>query len=402
MDNLYTEAFAKDGNNLWYSSMLYNKLYCLDLKTGENRFVEMFPKNRCDHIRLHCRAIKHNNKIYFIPDSGGWIHILNLDDKSIEAIEIKHIIGKKRIFDAVEYEDNIYLFANWNGLQIYYFDTNNKICEQIKYTGLDFKGSIMKYPVKNDSKIYIASCGKPQVLIFDCEKKRLAGLEIEECSGGIGTIVYDGESFWSCTKTGFINWNIQGDVIHRVNGFPSDFKTWNIDKDGKVSLVNGYTDKGRQREYPFWFSSILNGKVYFFSRMTNMNVILTTQTGEIKENTIYDEEENEESLLKKRATCNHYFGEKIGDSIYISSSRTGKLYIISSQGIKEFFLVRDKRDKDIWFSEKIGGGFTSIHESEEVGVADLICHINKNDFSNRNEFGDNKGDIIYQFIKESV
>lgn len=401
MDNLYTEAFALDGQKVWYSVMPYNMLYCLDLETSENRFVDVFPENYCGHVRLHCRAIKKKNKIYFIPDSGGYIHVLYLHTGTIKAIEIEAAESDIRFLDAVEHDGKIFMFCNGDKLRIYCFDTEEEICKPLEMVCDGIAGRVMKYPEKIGQKVYLAGSEYPQIVIFDCEENRLEILALNECREGIGTIVYDGNAFWSSTKTGFVQWDKDGQVLCRIDGFPDEFKTWKFSEAGSVEMADGFYDGGKKNEFPFWASAVIDDKVYFLSRMTNMNVAIDLHTQEVSKASFPDEEETEETLLRERVTCNHYFGEKIGETLYISSSCSGKFYIISPKGKKEYTLARDRKDETACFRQR-GTNFKYriFHENDEVTLPKYISYLCEDDSISRHASMENKGNIIYQTIKE--
>lgn len=402
MDNLYTEAFALDGHKLWYSAMQCNMLYCLDLKTSQNRFVDVFPEIYYRHARLHCRAIKMKDKIYFMPDSGGWIHVFSLQTETIQSIEIQDVESDTRFMDAVEHKGKIYLFNNGDELKIYCLDAVSEVCKPLKVLSDVIPGRLMKYPVKIGAKVYLACSEGPQVVVFDCAAHKIETIALNDCRDGIGTIAYDGHTFWSSTKKGFIQWNREGKVLCRINGFPEGFKTWKITEDGRVEMEDGYFDGGKNREFPFWLSLINDDKLYFFSRMTNMNAVIDLKKGKVEKQILPDEEESECTLLQqKRITCNHYFGEKIGEKMYISSSCSGKFYVISSKGIKEYILNRDREDELACFKQR-GSNFKSriYWENDEVTLSKYMMHLCQENVSMRDDSVEDHGNEIYQIIKE--
>ena len=71
-------AFTENGTG-YASAFAFNGLYEIDLENQKCKYMMLFPNENANGKRLYSSALHCNSKIYFIPMSGKYISIYNVD-----------------------------------------------------------------------------------------------------------------------------------------------------------------------------------------------------------------------------------------------------------------------------------------------------------------------------------
>ena len=93
----------------FFSNRFYNGLFMVEIATGKTTFLGDFQNERISKRNMHKEIFLKDRNIYFCPRRGRHIHIYNLEDRSIQAIEVRKeaeepfiveevILGEKEIF----------------------------------------------------------------------------------------------------------------------------------------------------------------------------------------------------------------------------------------------------------------------------------------------------------------
>ena len=80
-------AFTENGTG-YASAFAFNGLYEIDLENQRCKYMMLFPNENVNGVRLYCSALHFDSKIYFIPMSGKYISIYNVNRKTIEQLSI--------------------------------------------------------------------------------------------------------------------------------------------------------------------------------------------------------------------------------------------------------------------------------------------------------------------------
>lgn len=81
------DAF-RDGETLWLSNYDYNAFIKWNMDSGCAEIVDFFPRVAKEQGRLHRRVFRVEEKLYFIPFRGMYIHIRDLKQETWEEIKI--------------------------------------------------------------------------------------------------------------------------------------------------------------------------------------------------------------------------------------------------------------------------------------------------------------------------
>lgn len=107
------------GDKIIFSNSDANGLFSLELSSGRLKFLSLFRGEDVKQRGLHCRSIKYQDRIYFIPLLGKEIACVNLNDYCVSNIPLHQEIVKreKTVFlNAHLYADKIFMFpgkAEW-------------------------------------------------------------------------------------------------------------------------------------------------------------------------------------------------------------------------------------------------------------------------------------------------
>lgn len=80
-------ACVEKDDKLFFSAYLMNGLFCMDLESGRIDFLKRFETEEKEKY-LHKFAFWYNNEIWFIPDKGKNITIINFPDLTMKKMEL--------------------------------------------------------------------------------------------------------------------------------------------------------------------------------------------------------------------------------------------------------------------------------------------------------------------------
>lgn len=105
----YWDFVIADGK-LWYSSSLFNGLFCQELEEGKPEFMGFFPGEDFYQLDLYRRVILVDKELVFIPWFAKNVNIYNLNTSEFMTIEIPDtdIMGKYASVELIE--DKVYMF----------------------------------------------------------------------------------------------------------------------------------------------------------------------------------------------------------------------------------------------------------------------------------------------------
>lgn len=129
--NLIADDFVKDGDDIWFFSSDENGIYNANILTGNVRFVCSVPGEFGFNSRLYRSCVRAGNEIYFFPCNSNNIAVFNMENESIETIEL----GKSQI-------DRYY----WHLPSITRFWKALKVGKYIYAGGMSYKGILRVDP----------------------------------------------------------------------------------------------------------------------------------------------------------------------------------------------------------------------------------------------------------------
>lgn len=182
---------AKVGEIIYLSALSFNGLFQYNLITETLEFIQCFDLEE-NKSYLHRKAYLYKNEIWFIPECGNYISILNLNTMKIEYIDIvqTEYSDEWKYLSSLIIEDNYLCLTPWNNYDFIAVNMDNKRIEfrkglkkETEYSGIVYvDGKIYMYP-------YRCSYKKKEKAVLDWKKKILFyeewNVENETCGESI-------------------------------------------------------------------------------------------------------------------------------------------------------------------------------------------------------------------------
>lgn len=229
------EAIAFVSDNIGFASAYeFNGLYKVDIASEECEFISIFPQEKLDGKRIHCTAKYIMGKVYFIPASGKFISIYNIEKNELIQIAVPEckqmpVFYKKRyrFINGVLNGENLWLVpSTYPGIvQLNLISNKMTIHDQwVPEEGYFFRNSLC---VKN-STFYIANGNGNMVLAFNMENAQASIYHIGKNNAGIMSMCMEQNNMWMAPrlKGPIIRWNIESNEVKEyflyLDAFTSD------------------------------------------------------------------------------------------------------------------------------------------------------------------------------------
>ena len=123
--------FVEKDGYAFFSNQFYNGLFRVEIKTGRTDFLGSFENERISRRNIHKEIFLENRKIYFCPRRGRHIHIYDLIDTTIQAVELRSKSEKPFLIEEVVVEgDNIYFVPDQKDCAIRKFNRKTFLLTQ--------------------------------------------------------------------------------------------------------------------------------------------------------------------------------------------------------------------------------------------------------------------------------
>ena len=106
---------------IYASAYKYNALIKVKIDDGKTEYVQEFPRSDVAIENQHSRAFAYNNKVFFSPAMGNYIHVFDSDTNNIKAIAIDRENYKGEYYGLL-YKENIILTPKMVGGDILCFN----------------------------------------------------------------------------------------------------------------------------------------------------------------------------------------------------------------------------------------------------------------------------------------
>lgn len=145
--------FTEEKGYIYLSNFFYNGLFKLEVKTGETVFLGHFKGEKLCGMNIHKEVFRINDHIYFCPMRGRHLHIYDLADQSMRAIEIRKrdedfFVVRNVILD----KRNVFFIPRENRFSIRKLDLDSlkviKLSRQMKIEGKDLSECEDKFPIE--------------------------------------------------------------------------------------------------------------------------------------------------------------------------------------------------------------------------------------------------------------
>lgn len=366
-----SEAFLFYNNKIYASDMNKNGLFVYDQIENQGIFGGLFPNENSDSIRIHSNAHLIDNKIWFIPDCGKYIHIVNPDNNEIESI-----IGISKD-DSVRTEysyfinNKIVLFQNNNKIRIYSIVDKDFTSVEIPF--MSEKAILRRdISVEGDDVYFVNNLDKV-VYKLNTEDNRIEATKIDcnkDVEKGFGTIVKTGDYYWLSTQNGIVKYNSITKEYSFFDQFPDGYSMRIINNKGTFQEIQGFADVNKNGEQPFSASIKWNNNIIFFPSRVNTCIQINPENDELKAFQLPDEQEDGISLKQReRITHNHYLIRNENGTNYVTSTKTRRIYVFDNDENYHYHLVPFN---EVEWTFEAGKGVSLEGES---GMSDFINYL---------------------------
>lgn len=357
-----SEAFVLYDKKIYASDMCKNGLFVYEQSGTCSQFAGLFPGEECDSFRIHSNAHLIGDRIWFVPDRGKHIHIVNPENNKIDSVI--RIVKDEMVRTEYSYYINnkIVLFQNNNILRV--FSVADGGFTDIEIPFMSEKAHLRRDISVEGNDIYFINNLDKVVFKLNTEENRIESTKVEgiqNIANGFGTIEKIGDIIWLSTQNGIIKYNTVSKETSLLNQFPDDFDMRIINKDGLFQEIAGFLDVNNIGEQPFSASIIWNNSLILFPGRVNMCIQINLDNEELKEFQLPEELEDEEGLRQTgRITHNHFLIRKENGIYYVTSTRSRRIYVFDNGGNYYYNIIPFNEPEWIF---KVGKGVAMEDES---------------------------------------
>lgn len=352
-------VFLDDGIG-YASDFEKNGLYEVDLNNQKCKFIMLFPNETMTSRRIHCTALHHASKVFFVPMSGDYISIYDIGNNTIEQIAIPALgekyscyREKQKFSKAVCYEGNIYMFPfTYPGIIKLETETNQItiLDDWVSNEQYFFRGGMCV----DGEMAYLANGVNNIILQFNMETEKAVVYYVGAHNNGAMCISKYENYYWIVPRLrgAVICWNpVNNHVIYENTSYLNNF---NIDK-----IV---------------FSEIISykGQMFFVPFNSNKYFSVDKETGNMIEHKKWKMSEGAITTCMFEAKNYYYFAEIVAGNKMVKRYKIGKL---DGKTEKYEFIIEnyEQYKKDVFhmlLSER-----NSINESELFGLSDFLRNV---------------------------
>ena len=375
MNNNYvaSEGFLFYNQRIYASDMCRNGLFVYDYSENKGQFAGLFPDEECDSFRMHSNAHFIEDKIWFIPDRGKHIHIVNPDSNLIDS-DIKMIRDENvRTEYSFYINRKIVLFQNNNIIRS--FSTTDYDSVDIEIPVMSAQAHLRRDISVEGKNLFFVNNIDQVVYKFDTQENKIEIIKIEgidNIPNGFGTILKKGDVIWLSTQRGIIKYNLITKESKLFDCFPDNYGMRIINSEGSFQIINGFVDVNNNGEQPFFASIIWNNRIILFAGRVNTCIQIDLESEKLEEFRLADEIEDEDSLKQRgRVTHNHYILRSENGVNYITSTKTRRIYVFDDSGSYHYHCIPYNEPE--WTFEA-GKGIAMEFES---GLSDFLEYISR-------------------------
>ncbi len=228
-------AFAESGTG-YAAAFEFNGLYEVNLEEQKCIYKMLFPNEKVNGKRLYASALHVASKIYFVPTSGEYISIYDIEKKTIEqlsvplpATECSFYKKNCKFIKAVQWGENIFIIPfTYPGILKLNIKTNRitVLRRWIPQEGYFFRGGLCI----EGNCIYIPSGNNNIILEFNMETEKGIIHRIGRYNNGAMDMYKYGENYWIVPrqKGSIAVWNPESNFVSEITDYPAEFQAEKI------------------------------------------------------------------------------------------------------------------------------------------------------------------------------
>lgn len=233
VDLLNFEAVVKWSDEIAYAaSCEYNALFKVFLSSRDAEYLQMFPDEKPNGVRLFTMALSYGEKIYFVPASASHIAVYEPDKNNLYNLQIEAVDQFKN--------PHFKINAKFNGGMVvgkYIYMTpctypgfirinpDNDVIEYYNDWIGDGDYVFRKAPLLDENMIYIPSVINNKILRIDTDICKGQMISIGTKNGGWWSMCKQDGDYWLAPQMPgpIIRWNVEKNVIDEFDDYPDDF-----------------------------------------------------------------------------------------------------------------------------------------------------------------------------------
>ncbi len=232
-DFLWFHTFFQEGDKLYFvpAKVGYgHELFCVDVEKGIVEKILTFPGS-AENIWAAYRGIKKiQNKIILVPYNTEDVYIYDREKGQAVKVVLPQIENREaesqvmRFGGIEEYNGNIYLLPVCYPALIKIDLDNLEVVEYkeciASFASEDKEKILFLWGYyRKDHYLYLATCGRSEMLIFDMENNSFIYKKIGDYKHGYGHMIFDGKYFWLSTygENSIVRWDEQSEEAKKYS-----------------------------------------------------------------------------------------------------------------------------------------------------------------------------------------
>lgn len=110
LESISSYNFVEIGGYAYFSNLFYNALFKVEIKTGKTIFLGSFENEKIAETNIHFGVMISEGQVYFFPRLGRYMHVYNLSDGTIQAVEVRKKSEQFIWFEDIILNDNFVYF----------------------------------------------------------------------------------------------------------------------------------------------------------------------------------------------------------------------------------------------------------------------------------------------------
>jgi hypothetical protein len=213
-------------NKMWFFSSFLNALFSKDLDTGIISFHGKVPGENDTERRLYSRINIVDSLIILTPFRAKNIAVYDIKSEEFKIYPVEGCINTDiKYYDSIVFEKDVYMFPLLSNKTIKFsLDTekishvdaiNDAFRNEIK----ENEGLMTLGVLKSEKNIYIPSCIKPELHIYNLEKKSLETRKIKNCPNTFSSIEKIGNNLYifPLNSADIIISDVENDSISKIS-----------------------------------------------------------------------------------------------------------------------------------------------------------------------------------------
>lgn len=384
------ECICFNGNDGWFLNNQFRALCqynVLEHKVCASYIIPDSIKYRSIQISMY------KNKIFMYPyGKAKKLLFFDIKEKKFSETALNCLQKEELLTRYVGvYKNNIYFYLidecafiaiNGDTLAQQRFQLSEKYCHRLSSNSMICcEGSIL-CPIMD----------RNAVLEFEIETGGVKEHIIQEFSGGVYTIAYDGAFYWITGKDKYcIRWNKENGETDKKWRLPDSLEVY----DSKMNMWGKFEGKVVESNLAFLRNALVQGKLWLFPYMSNMILQIDIQTGKFKE--IFFSESDKKFVPEKKP-C-EFLGIDFSNEVIILSGPQGDNNTINLKTLekKEInFKLVGKSLRDCFFKENL------MYEKKDLELKALIESFYAEENTTSDTIKVQFGEKIYRCLVETL